>query len=113
MNVPIFTLDYIYFYETMFQELQKWLDESNHGCIYVSFGSMVKIESFPKEVLDAFYDTFRHISPVRVLMKIANKQELPSGLPKNVKTYHWLPQVDVLSKHHVPFLHLLTIKTIN
>lgn len=59
---------------------------------------MVKIESFPDEILDAFYTTFRNIAPMRVLMKIANEKELPSGLPENVKTHHWLPQLEVLSE---------------
>ena len=59
---------------------------------------MVKIESFPKENLEAFYATFRNIAPVRVLMKIAKPEELPPGLPENVKTHYWLPQIQVLSK---------------
>ena len=80
------------------QEIQKWLDESKHGCVYMSFGSMVKIETFPKETLDAFYGAFRNIAPIRVLIKIANKEKLPPGLPENVKTYHWFPQIQILSK---------------
>ncbi|XP_051166485.1 UDP-glucosyltransferase 2-like isoform X2 [Leptopilina boulardi] len=83
------------------EELQQWLDESNHGCIYMSFGSMVKIESFPKEILKIFYTTFENIAPVRILMKIANKMELPPRLPNNVKTYHWLPQIQVLKHKNV------------
>lgn len=75
----------------------------DHGCVYMSFGSMVKIESFPKEILNAFYSTFENISPVRVLMKIANKKELPPGLPKNVKTHYWLPQIQVLSNKKISF----------
>ena len=60
---------------------------------------MVKIESFPKKILEVFYATFKNIAPVRVLMKISNPEELPPGLPKNVKTHPWLPQIQVLSKH--------------
>lgn len=67
----------------------------------MSFGSMVKIESFPKEILNAFYDTFENIAPVRVLIKIANEKELPAKLPKNVKTYFWLPQIQILSKSKI------------
>ena len=58
---------------------------------------MTKIESLPKETLMAFYSSFKNIAPVRVLIKIANKEELPAGLPKNVKTFSWLPQLQVLS----------------
>lgn len=87
--------------EKLIPELQKWLDESDQGCVYVSFGSMVRIETFPKETLDAFYAAFKNIAPVRVLMKIAKKGELPPGLPQNVKTYHWLPQVQILKHKNV------------
>lgn len=82
-------------------DLQQWLDESSSGCIYISFGSMVKIESFPKETLEAFYSTFRNIAPVRVLMKIANPKELPADLPRNVKTHSWLPQIQILKHKNV------------
>ena len=80
------------------QEVKKFLDESKDGFIYFSFGSMVRIETFPKPVLDIFYNTFKKIAPVRVLMKIAKPEKLPPGLPSNVITYHWLPQVQVLSE---------------
>jgi len=79
------------------QEVQKWLDESEHGCVYFTFGSMVKFESFPEKLIRQFYASFEKIAPVRVLMKIANKKELLEGLPKNVMTYSWFPQMSVLS----------------
>ncbi|XP_051165290.1 UDP-glucosyltransferase 2-like [Leptopilina boulardi] len=82
-------------------DLQQWLDESTKGCIYISFGSMVKIESFPIETLKAFYSTFRNIAPVRVLMKIANPKELPPDLPKNVMIHSWLPQIQILKHKNV------------
>lgn len=78
--------------------MQRFLDESKDGFIYVSFGSMIRLETFPKHVLDAFYGAFKNISPVRVLMKIAKAIELPPGLPSNVITQSWLPQITVLSK---------------
>ncbi|XP_076648061.1 uncharacterized protein LOC143356343 [Halictus rubicundus] len=82
-------------------EVKKWLDESKHGCIYVTFGSMVRIETFPKPVLDAFYTVFEKIAPVRVLMKIAKKEDLPPGLPKNVMVQPWFPQVTVFKHKNV------------
>ncbi|XP_043682853.1 UDP-glucosyltransferase 2-like isoform X4 [Vespula pensylvanica] len=79
-------------------ELQKWLDESKDDFIYFSFGSMIKIESIPRHILDIFYKSFGKISPVNVLMKITNSEELPPGLPKNVRISSWLPQLKIL-KH--------------
>ncbi|KOC60177.1 Ecdysteroid UDP-glucosyltransferase [Habropoda laboriosa] len=79
-------------------EVQKWLDESTHGCIYFSFGSMVRIETFSKPLIETFYKVFEKIAPVRVLMKIAKKEDLLPGLPKNVMTQPWFSQVSVF-KH--------------
>lgn len=78
--------------------LEKWMNDSKDGFIYFSFGSMVKIESFPDKYLQIFYSSLGKIAPVRVLMKIAKPEELPPGLPKNVHILSWIPQVKVL-KH--------------
>ncbi|XP_063972367.1 UDP-glucosyltransferase 2-like [Diachasmimorpha longicaudata] len=82
-------------------ELQKWLDDSQNGCVYFTFGSMIKIESLPLDKLKILYETFERIAPVRVLMKIANATNLPKGLPKNVMTSPWMPQVAVLKHKNV------------
>ncbi|XP_017795600.1 PREDICTED: UDP-glucuronosyltransferase 2B30-like [Habropoda laboriosa] len=81
--------------------LEKWMNESTNGFIYFSFGSMVKIESFPSRHLEIFYNSLEKIAPVRVLMKIANPQELPRDLPKNVLALPWIPQVKVLKHPNV------------
>ncbi|XP_047365690.1 UDP-glucosyltransferase 2-like isoform X1 [Vespa velutina] len=82
-------------------ELQKWCDESKDGFVYFTFGSMVKIESFPRKILDIFYKSFERISPVNILMKIPNPKELPPGLPKNVHISPWIPQLKVLQHRNV------------
>lgn len=79
-------------------EVQKWLDDSKDGCVYFTFGSMVRIETFPKEMIEMFYKSFEKIAPTRVLMKVAKKEELLPGLPKNVMTQSWFSQIPVL-KH--------------
>ncbi|KAL7299929.1 hypothetical protein TKK_0007249 [Trichogramma kaykai] len=83
------------------KEVQKWLDESTKGCIYFTLGSMLRFETFPKNIIDMFYTSFEKIAPVRVLMKIAKPEELPSGLPKNVMTQTWFSQVHVLKHKNV------------
>lgn len=80
------------------EDIQKWLDEATSGFIYFSFGSMVRIETFPEPVLAAFYSTFRNIYPIRVLMKIAKPEELPPNLPPNVMIKSWFSQRQILSK---------------
>ncbi|KAJ8681570.1 hypothetical protein QAD02_017362 [Eretmocerus hayati] len=83
------------------KEVQKFLDESNMGFIYFSFGSMIRIETFPRRDLDAFYGTFRKIAPVRVLLKVAKPEELPPDLPSNVMTQSWLSQIKVLKHKNI------------
>lgn len=61
---------------------------------------MVRIETYPAATLEIFYETFKKIAPVRVLLKITDPKLLPPGLPKNVMTSPWLPQVAILSEFH-------------
>lgn len=82
-------------------ELQKWLDESKDGVVYFTFGSMIRIETFPKRILDVFYKSFENIAPTRVLMKIPDPKELPPGMPKNVHISPWLPQLRILQHRNV------------
>ncbi|XP_072749985.1 UDP-glucosyltransferase 2 [Anoplolepis gracilipes] len=82
-------------------EVQKWLDESKDGVIYFTFGSMVRIETFPKELIEQFYTSFKKIAPVRVLMKVAKKEDLLPGLPENVMTQSWFPQISVLKHKNI------------
>nr|UEN71103.1 UDP-glucosyltransferase 334AA4 [Meteorus pulchricornis] len=77
---------------------KKWLDDSKNGFIYFTFGSMVTIESFPELILQSIYKSFQRIDPVRILMKAPRPELLPPGLPKNVRTFTWIPQLKVL-KH--------------
>lgn len=60
---------------------------------------MLRLETFPKEIVKAFYNSFEKIAPVRVLMKIAKPEDLIPGLPKNVMTKSWLSQELVLSEY--------------
>ncbi|XP_017795599.1 PREDICTED: UDP-glucuronosyltransferase 2C1-like [Habropoda laboriosa] len=77
-------------------ELKSWLDSADHGLVYFTFGSMLNIETLPKETLLSLYASFAKISPVKVLMKCANTTKLPPSLPSNVITSPWIPQVAVL-----------------
>lgn len=82
------------------QELQKWMDTADDGVVYFTFGSLVNIETMPNTTLLELYRTFAKIAPIKVLMKIANKDQLPPGLPKNVITSSWIPQMAVLRKFY-------------
>ncbi|KAG8034237.1 hypothetical protein G9C98_001321 [Cotesia typhae] len=79
----------------------KWLNESKDGFIYFTFGSMMQIESFPKPVLDVLYKSLGKLAPIRVFMKAPQPEKLPPGLPKNIRTFTWIPQLKVLRHKNI------------
>lgn len=81
-------------------ELKKWMDESEDGVVYFTFGTAILLETLPRETMLSFYSSFAKISPVRILMKVKDKSQLPSGLPENVKTSSWIPQIPVLGHNN-------------
>ena len=83
---------------TFLQNLQKWMDESEYGFFYFSFGSMHRVETMSTEIINAFYKAFLKIAPIRVIWKVTKPNELPSNIPKNVLIQAWLPQNQILSK---------------
>ncbi|KAL7306834.1 hypothetical protein TKK_0000995 [Trichogramma kaykai] len=58
---------------------------------------MVLIETLPTNTLKQIYKSFEKLAPMRVLVKIVNRSNLPPGLPKNVKVLPWIPQQPVLA----------------
>ena len=82
----------------MSKELKQWMDESQNGVLYVSIGTIVPIETLPKETISAFYASFSKLSPLKILIKTTDGYKLPPGLPENVRTSTWIPQIPVLSK---------------
>jgi glucuronosyltransferase len=69
------------------------VDESEHGVIFFSLGSLVRSDKISPEKLNAVLETFRAL-PQRVLWKWESDQ-LPN-LPPNVMVRKWLPQNDIL-----------------
>jgi glucuronosyltransferase len=76
-----------------FQDIDKFLNESEHGVIFFSLGSTVRADSFSQQKIDAFLQAFSEL-PQRVLWKWEG--DYLSGQHKNIKTAKWLPQGDVL-----------------
>ena len=59
----------------------------------------MRIETFPKHILKAFFRSFKNIAPVRVLIKIVDPEMLPLKVPSNVLIQSWLLQIQVLSNY--------------
>ncbi|PSN46987.1 hypothetical protein C0J52_17341 [Blattella germanica] len=77
-------------------ELETFINEAENGVIYFSLGSLVRGESLPKDKLQIFIDVFKHL-PQRVVWKIDTIQ----GLPKNIWTSKWMPQLEILNHSNV------------
>lgn len=75
------------------QDLKKFIEESEHGVIYISFGSMLRATSTPKDKVQAIIDAVSEI-PQRIIWKWEEKN-LP-GNPKNIYISKWLPQNEIL-----------------
>ncbi|CAH2089805.1 unnamed protein product [Euphydryas editha] len=75
------------------KDLKSYLDSSEHGVIYISFGTNVKPSMFHPEKLKIFTEVLSQL-PYDVLWKW-DKDEL-AGRPNNVRISKWLPQSDLL-----------------
>ncbi|CAH1402295.1 unnamed protein product [Nezara viridula] len=76
------------------EEFQKFMDESEHGIIYFTFGSIINSTSMPKELTDVFVSAFRQLKQ-NVIMKWES-DHFPNK-PKNVLIKDWLPQNGILA----------------
>ncbi|XP_063706101.1 UDP-glucosyltransferase 2-like [Culicoides brevitarsis] len=79
-------------------DIQKFLDNSKHGVIYVSFGSNVKSSSLKKETLNELIETFKAVK-YDILWKF--EADNLENKPKNVKIGKWMPQQDILAHKNV------------
>lgn len=75
-------------------DIEKWINESDHGVIYFSIGSDI----FPEEKREMFTNAFRRL-PQRILWKWEN--DTMPGKPENVMIQKWVPQLDVLCHPNV------------
>jgi glucuronosyltransferase len=82
--------------DDLLQNLEKWINESAHGVIYFSLGSMIKGHTFPDEKRREFLKAFGRL-PQRVLWKWEN-DSMP-GKPDNVMIQKWMPQLDILCEY--------------
>lgn len=78
-----------------FQNIREFIDNSPHGVIYFTFGSVVTMSTLPEYIQNAFKNVFRQI-PQRILWKYEGEME---DKPDNVMTGNWFPQRDVLCKY--------------
>lgn len=75
----------------------EFIEQSQSGVIYFSFGSTVKMSSLPEHIKKAFLTALAQL-PQRILMKYEEELE---DKPKNIMTKKWLPQRDIIRKKKI------------
>lgn len=78
----------------MLQDLEIYLNSSQHGVIYVSFGTNVLSNMISTDKIDNIVKVLSKL-PYDVLWKWDGK-ELP-GKSENIRISKWFPQSDLLS----------------
>ncbi|XP_031767087.2 UDP-glycosyltransferase UGT4-like [Galleria mellonella] len=76
------------------KDLKNFLDSSEHGVIYVSFGTNIDPSLLPQEKIKMLANVLSR-TPYDVIWKW-DKDDFPNR-PKNIKIFKWLPQSDLLS----------------
>ncbi|XP_013168683.1 PREDICTED: UDP-glucuronosyltransferase 2B7-like [Papilio xuthus] len=80
------------------KDLQKYLDSSVNGVIYVSFGTNVRPSLLPLEKIKILTEVFSEL-PYDVIFKW-DKDELP-GQTRNIRIFKWVPQADLLRHRNI------------
>ncbi|KAG4074905.1 hypothetical protein HA402_009330 [Bradysia odoriphaga] len=75
------------------RNLQHIMDSSEHGIIYVSWGSMIRAETLPEKKREELLKVFSSFKQT-VLWKFEN-DTLPNQ-PANVHIFKWMPQREIL-----------------
>lgn len=77
----------------LFKNILEFIENSPHGVIYFTFGSVISMSTLPAYIHDAFKEALAQV-PQRVLWKYEGEMK---DKPKNVMTSKWFPQRDILS----------------
>ncbi|XP_050442608.1 UDP-glucosyltransferase 2-like [Adelges cooleyi] len=75
------------------KDILKFIEDSPNGVMFFTFGSLIRISTLPKHVLDIFKEVFAKL-PIRVLWKY--EVDMPDK-PDNVYISNWMPQRDILN----------------
>lgn len=87
-----------YLYYTSFQNIDKFINESEHGVVYFSMGSFIHSRLFPKEKLDALFDAFSQI-PQRIIWKWEGDPDSINS--DKILVGAWMPQKDILGEKQI------------
>ncbi|CAI6352176.1 unnamed protein product [Macrosiphum euphorbiae] len=78
-------------------DILDFIENSPHGVIYFTFGSVVSMSTLPDHIQNAFKEALAQV-PLRVLWKYEGEMK---DKPINVMTSKWFPQRDILAHPNV------------
>ncbi|KAE9530950.1 hypothetical protein AGLY_011412 [Aphis glycines] len=82
------------------QDVLNFIEDSHHGVIYFTFGSIIQSYTLPEQIINSFKEAFSNV-PQKVLWKFEGEMK---DVPKNVMIRKWFPQRDIhfvrLNKRH-------------
>ncbi|CAK1554025.1 unnamed protein product [Leptosia nina] len=78
-------------------DLKEFLDASEHGVIYMSFGTSYPTELLKCDTVNAIVKAFTHL-PYSVVWKW---DDVNMRLPEKIRLYKWVPQADLLRHPNV------------
>lgn len=79
-------------------DIQAFIDDAEHGVIYISFGSFIRSTNFPPDLMDTIVGTLGKLKQ-RVLWRWDEVDF--AGKPSNVMAKTWFPQTDILAHPNV------------
>ncbi|XP_060842899.1 UDP-glucosyltransferase 2-like [Rhopalosiphum padi] len=74
------------------QDILDFIEDSPHGVIYFTFGSIIQSYTLPEHIINSFKEAFANV-PQKVLWKFEGEMK---DVPKNVMIRKWFPQRDIL-----------------
>lgn len=80
----------------LLQDIEEFINESEHGVIYFCLGSLLKTETMSEEKKNAFLYAFSRIAQ-KVLWKWGD--DVLPGKTDKIFISKWMPQRDILGQH--------------
>lgn len=90
-----FTIDSFF----LLQYIERFINESEHGVVLFSWGSLIKTATIPKYKEDIIMNALSKIKQ-RVIWKYENSDE-EGTLIGNILKVKWIPQYDLLSEYWI------------
>lgn len=83
--------------EPLSDHIQKFLDEAEHGVIYLAFGSCIQFSKLTNDKKNAIINAFDEYPQMRIIIKSEENVVIPSHKTSNVIIEPWFLQQSILA----------------